>query len=58
MKGFGEVTLGEKVKEAARNVQILFTEVYTSLQERLAVAPVKTRGYSAVFSSGVPWDKL
>lgn len=56
--GFGESTLGEKVKEAARNVQILFTEVYTSLQERLAVAPVKTRGYSAVFSSGVPWDKL
>ena len=48
----------EKVKEAARNVQILFTEVYTSLQKRLAVAPVKKRGYSAVFSSGVPWDKL
>ncbi|XOQ68205.1 MAG: hypothetical protein ACFWT5_16370 [Pseudomonas helleri] len=56
--GFGESTLWEKVKEAARNVQILFTEVYTSLQERLAVAPVKKRGYSAVFSSGVPWDKL
>ena len=56
--GFGESTLWEKVKEAARNVQILFTEVYTSLQKRLAVAPVKKRGYSAVFSSGVPWDKL